>query len=69
MIKQVSHPVAGTDPAGLALALEVAYELHAPEGRAPEVATAHGTGRRAATTGTTVTTATAARGRRRPVRG
>ncbi|MFG2793875.1 hypothetical protein [Streptomyces sp. NPDC048419] len=37
MIKQVSHPVSGLDPAGLALALEVAYELHAPEGRAPEV--------------------------------
>lgn len=29
MIKQVSHTVAGTDPAGFALALEVAYELHA----------------------------------------
>ncbi|MFR0353474.1 hypothetical protein [Streptomyces sediminimaris] len=38
MIKQVSHPVSGLDPAGLALALEVAYELHAPVGRAPEVA-------------------------------
>jgi hypothetical protein len=40
MIKQVSHTVAGTDPAGLALALEVAYELHAPETRAPELAAA-----------------------------
>ena len=30
MIKQVSHTVAGTAPAGLALALEVAYALHAP---------------------------------------
>ncbi|MEU6259009.1 hypothetical protein [Streptomyces sp. NPDC047043] len=38
MIKQVSHTVAGTDPAGLALALEVAYELHAPATRAPELA-------------------------------
>ncbi|MDH6435493.1 hypothetical protein M2158_003970 [Streptomyces sp. SAI-144] len=28
MIKQVSHPVAGADPAGFTLALEVAYELH-----------------------------------------
>ncbi|MFI6659642.1 hypothetical protein ACIBL8_29390 [Streptomyces sp. NPDC050523] len=37
MIKQVSHPVSGLNPAGLALALEVAYELHAPVGRAPEV--------------------------------
>ncbi|MFF4254014.1 hypothetical protein ACFY1L_22695 [Streptomyces sp. NPDC001663] len=38
MIKQVSHTVAGIDPAGLALALEVAYELHAPAARAPELA-------------------------------
>ncbi|MBO4258611.1 hypothetical protein [Streptomyces griseorubiginosus] len=38
MIQQVSHTVTGTDPAGLALALEVAYELHAPATRAPEVA-------------------------------
>ncbi|MFF4506483.1 hypothetical protein [Streptomyces sp. NPDC001401] len=38
MIKQVSHTGAGTDPAGLALALDVAYELHAPTTRAPEVA-------------------------------
>lgn len=38
MIQQVSHPVAGTDPAGFALALEVAYELHPPLARAPEVA-------------------------------
>ncbi|MCX4859179.1 hypothetical protein OG426_25460 [Streptomyces canus] len=37
MIKQVSHPVAGTDPAGFTLALEVAYELHPPVTRAPEV--------------------------------
>ncbi|MET9911239.1 hypothetical protein ABZZ74_31345 [Streptomyces sp. NPDC006476] len=40
MIQQVSHTVAGTDPAGIALALEVAYELHAPTTRAPEVAVA-----------------------------
>jgi hypothetical protein len=38
MIKNVSHTVAGTDPAGFALALEVAYALHAPAPRAPEVA-------------------------------
>ncbi|MFF4031871.1 hypothetical protein ACFYZ2_19375 [Streptomyces sviceus] len=38
MIKQVSHMVAGTDPAGIALALDVAYALHAPAPRAPEVA-------------------------------
>ncbi|MPY30829.1 hypothetical protein FNH09_05735 [Streptomyces adustus] len=41
MIKQVSHPVAGIDAAGFALALEVAYELNAPSAptlRAPEVA-------------------------------
>jgi hypothetical protein len=39
MIKRVSHTVPGTDPAGFTLALEVAYELHAPVTRAPEVAT------------------------------
>ncbi|MFC8431986.1 hypothetical protein [Streptomyces sp. NPDC057253] len=38
MIKQVSHTVSGTDPAGFALALDVAHELHAPVPRAPEVA-------------------------------
>ena len=38
MIQQVSHTADGTDPAGLALALAVAYELHAPLTRAPEVA-------------------------------
>jgi hypothetical protein len=49
MFEQVPHTVAGTDPAGFALALEVAYELHPPVvTRAPEVATAApGTGRRA----------------------
>jgi len=69
MIKQVSHTVADTGPAGLALALGVAYELHEPVPRAPEVAQvaqvaqsalAHGTGRRAKA---------AARSRRRTVRG
>jgi hypothetical protein len=40
MIKQVSHTVAGTDPAGFALALAVAHELHAPVTRAPETAAA-----------------------------
>ncbi|MEU5598583.1 hypothetical protein [Streptomyces sp. NPDC020298] len=40
MIIQVSHPVTGTDPAAITLALEVAYDLHAPvpAPRAPEVA-------------------------------
>jgi hypothetical protein len=38
-ITQVSHAVAGSDPAGLALALEVAYALHAPVPRAPELVT------------------------------
>ncbi|PAZ13221.1 hypothetical protein CLM62_25300 [Streptomyces sp. SA15] len=61
MIKQVSHTVTGIDPAGFALALEVAYELHAPAAsaaRAPEVAP-RPAGRRTA----------AARARRRTVRG
>ncbi|KOG33140.1 hypothetical protein [Streptomyces resistomycificus] len=60
MIKQVSHTAADTDPAGFVLALEVAYELHAPvTARAPEVAAvAHGAGRRAG----------AARSRRRRAR-
>ncbi|WP_033324378.1 hypothetical protein [Streptomyces yerevanensis] len=40
MIKQVSHTATGTDPAGFALALEVAYALHAPQTRAPEVSVA-----------------------------
>jgi hypothetical protein len=38
MITQVSHTVPGADPAGFALALEVAHELHAPVTRAAEVA-------------------------------
>ena len=64
MIKQVSHTVAGTDPAGFTLALEVAYELHAPAPRAPEVAVASSTTRRGstATTRTRRRTATAVRG-------
>jgi hypothetical protein len=39
-IKQVSHTVTGVGAADLALALDVAYELHAPvePTRAPEVA-------------------------------
>ncbi|MET9731444.1 hypothetical protein ABZZ79_12530 [Streptomyces sp. NPDC006458] len=38
MIEQVAHQVSDTGPAGLALALEGAYALHAPTGgRAPEV--------------------------------
>ncbi|GGX24490.1 hypothetical protein [Streptomyces lomondensis] len=40
MIQQVAHTEPGTDPAGVALALAVAYALHAPAGRAPEVAPA-----------------------------
>lgn len=39
-IRNVSHTLTGADPAALALALEVAYELHAPAPRAPEVAPA-----------------------------
>jgi hypothetical protein len=40
MIKQVSHTLSGTAPADTALALEVAYDLHAPAQppRATEVA-------------------------------
>ncbi|WP_328495031.1 hypothetical protein OHS59_21410 [Streptomyces sp. NBC_00414] len=48
-IKTVSHTLAGADPAGSALALAVAHELHAPAPRAPEMATARaarGTARR-----------------------
>ncbi|MET7735774.1 hypothetical protein ABZT02_31060 [Streptomyces sp. NPDC005402] len=46
MIKQVSHTVAGTDPAGFALALDVAYALHPPVTRAPEVASSVAVARR-----------------------
>ncbi|WP_210592532.1 hypothetical protein [Streptomyces sp. GESEQ-35] len=59
MIKQVSHSVTAADPAGFALALEVAYELHAPAPRAPEVAVSGTRARRTA----------AARTRSRTVRG
>ncbi|MFC7263789.1 hypothetical protein [Streptomyces lutosisoli] len=38
MITRVSHIFTDSDPAGFTLALEVAYELHAPATRAPEVA-------------------------------
>ena len=38
MIKQVSHSMADTNPAGIVLALTVTLELHAPAVRAPEVA-------------------------------
>ena len=40
MIKQVSHTATDTGAAGLGLALGVAYELHAPAARAPELAPA-----------------------------
>ncbi|MDH6218552.1 hypothetical protein [Streptomyces pseudovenezuelae] len=46
-IQQVSHTGAATGAADSGLALAVAYELHAPATRAPEVAVAHGAGRRA----------------------
>ncbi|MGW3423575.1 hypothetical protein [Streptomyces phaeochromogenes] len=36
-IRNVSHTLTGADPAAFGLALEVAYELHAPAPRAPEV--------------------------------
>jgi hypothetical protein len=46
-VSQVSHPIAADGPAGISLALAVAYELHAPTKaaaapatRAPEVAPA-----------------------------
>ena len=39
-VKQISHVPAGAGAADFTLALEVAYDLHAPAGRAPEVATA-----------------------------
>ena len=59
MIQQVSHKVAGADPAGFALALDVAYALHPPVPRAPEVASTAPARRGAGS----------ARGRRRTVRG
>ncbi|GAB2869657.1 hypothetical protein GCM10027074_41630 [Streptomyces deserti] len=54
MIKQVAHALPGADPAGLALALAVAAELHAPPARAPEVAAARSS-RRARTRRRTAT--------------
>ncbi|MFE1801982.1 hypothetical protein ACFW9L_38265 [Streptomyces sp. NPDC059517] len=39
-IKTVPHTLTGGDPSGIALALAVAHELHAPAPRAPEMATA-----------------------------
>lgn len=63
MIKMVSHKMTGTNPAGIDLALNIAYVLHAPTPRAPEVApAARKTARRATATA-------AARGSRRGVRG
>ncbi len=43
MIKQVSHTVTAAGATDLALALDVAYELHPPQApaRAPEVAAPH----------------------------
>ncbi|MFF6949439.1 hypothetical protein ACFZAD_12365 [Streptomyces iakyrus] len=37
MIQQTVHTEPGADPAAVGLALAVAYALHAPAGRAPEV--------------------------------
>ncbi|MDT0388195.1 hypothetical protein [Streptomyces dubilierae] len=47
MIQQVAHTEPGGDPAGAGPAPAVAYALHAPSGRAPElpVKAARGTGR------------------------
>ena len=61
MIKQVSHTVTGTDAAGFALALEVAYELHPPMLRAPEVASV-AVARRGVTAGARSRRRSAARG-------
>ncbi|MFF5372115.1 hypothetical protein [Streptomyces sp. NPDC013187] len=48
MIQQMVHTEPGGDPAGVGLALAVARELHAPAGRAPEVAPTAATATRAA---------------------
>ncbi|MFJ4539040.1 hypothetical protein ACIP39_24230 [Streptomyces tibetensis] len=61
MIQQVAHTEPGGDPAGIGLALAVAAALHAPTGRAAEVAPAGGPATRRASR--------SARARRRPVRG
>lgn len=37
MIQKAVHTEPGADPADVGLALAVAYALHAPAGRAPEV--------------------------------
>ncbi|OIJ64808.1 hypothetical protein [Streptomyces mangrovisoli] len=63
MIHQVSHQAAGTGPTDVRLALEVAYALHPPVPRAPEVAAPAASANRAAGRRTT------ARRRRTPVRG
>ncbi|MFF9809068.1 hypothetical protein ACF1G5_28780 [Streptomyces coeruleorubidus] len=65
MIQQVPHTVPGADPAGVAPALAVASELHAPAPatRAPEVAVAEARPARKAAT------RRAAAARRRTVRG
>ncbi|MFE9031617.1 hypothetical protein ACFYOA_36070 [Streptomyces iakyrus] len=50
MIQQMVHTEPGADPAAVGPALAVAYALHAPAGRAPEVpAKAPRRGGRAAT--------------------
>ena len=66
MITQVTHEHgadACPDPAGLALALTVAYELHPPAPRAPELSTAPAKARARTRRNT------AARRHRRTVRG
>ncbi|MPY62345.1 hypothetical protein [Streptomyces spongiae] len=75
MITQVVHEQQNSapygtrygDPAGLGLALAVAYELHPPTPRAPELAIAPAEVR--TTARTTARRNTAARTRRRTVRG
>ncbi|MDQ1037169.1 hypothetical protein QFZ75_003585 [Streptomyces sp. V3I8] len=74
LIKNVSHTLVSagpgspggsagpSDPAGFALALAVAYELHAPAPRAPELAAARaprGTARRSSAAARTRTRRTA----------
>ncbi|GHD12869.1 hypothetical protein GCM10010313_37050 [Streptomyces violarus] len=48
MIQQIAHTESGGDPAGVGLALAVAYALHAPTGRAPELAATPATAARRA---------------------
>ncbi|MFF9117366.1 hypothetical protein ACF09Y_17450 [Streptomyces massasporeus] len=59
MIEQVTHTEPGADPAAIGLALAVASALHAPIGRAPEMAP----------TAPTRRTSRPARTRRRTARG